>query len=121
VTRLDFPGLAFAASPILSTWSTGKLTELRKNSQIVVGFVAVGFGLPWLLLAFYAIAHRMGGHPSTVPLLFLCPFSIAAIGLEHASLIGGLIGWLVISAMNAALYAVPGFVISGLVSLGKTD
>jgi len=93
---------------------------LRKNSQIVVGFAAVGFGLPWLLLAFYAIAHRMGGHPSTVPLLFLCPFSIAAIGLEHASLIGGLIGWLVISAMNAALYAVPGFVISGLVSLRKT-
>ena len=121
MTRLDFPGLAFAATPILNIWRAGRLTELRKNSQIVVGFAAVGFGLPWLLLAFYAIAHRTGGHPSTVPLLFLCPFSIAAIGLEHASLIGGLIAWLVISAMNAALYAVPGFVISGLVSLWKSN
>jgi hypothetical protein len=73
----------------------------------VVSFAAVGFGLPWLLLAFYAIAHRMGGHPNTVPPLFLCPFSIAAIGLDNASLIVGLMGWLVISAMNAALYAVP--------------
>jgi hypothetical protein len=99
----------------------GEQIELRKNSQIVVGFAAVGFGLPWVLLAFYGIAHHMGRNPSTMPLLFLCPFSIVAMGLDRASWIVGLIAWLVISAMNAALYAVPGFVISRLVGLGKTD
>ena len=68
--------------------------------------------LPWLLLAFYAIAHRMGGNPSTAPLLYLCPSSIAALGLDNASLIVGLMGWLLISASNAVLYAIPGIVIA---------
>ncbi len=95
--------------------------KLRRNSQIVVGFAAVGFVLPWLLLAFYAIAHRMDGHPSTVPLLLLCPLSIAAIALDNAFLIVGLIGWVVITAINAALYAIPGFAISRLVSLWKSN
>jgi hypothetical protein len=87
---------------------------VSKKSRIVVGFAAVGFVLPWLLLAFYAIAHRMGGHPSTGLLLLLCPFSIAAMALDKASLIVGLVGWVFISGMNAALYAVPGFLISRL-------
>jgi hypothetical protein len=63
----------------------------------------------------------MGRNPSTMPLLFLCPFSIAAMGLDLASWIVGLIAWLVISAMNAALYAVPGFVISRLVGLWRSN
>jgi hypothetical protein len=81
---------------------------LRRGSKIVGGFAAVGFVLPWLLLAFYAIAHHMGGHPSTAPLLLLCPSSISAIGLDNASLIVGLFGWLVISGTNAVLYSIPG-------------
>jgi hypothetical protein len=72
---------------------------LRKSLQIVGGFAIVGFVVPWLLLAFYAIAHRMGGSPSTAPLLYLCPSSIMALGLDNASLIVRLIGWLFISAI----------------------
>ncbi|MGA2855599.1 MAG: hypothetical protein ABSE40_01955 [Candidatus Sulfotelmatobacter sp.] len=77
--------------------------------------------MPWLLLAFYAIAHHMGGHPSTAPLIYLCPSSIAALGLDNASLIVGLLGWLVISATNAVLYAIPGAVVSLFVGLWKSD
>jgi len=96
-------------------------SQLRKTSQIVVAFAAVGFVLPWLLLAFYAIAHRMGAHPSPTPLLYLCPLSIGALGLDNASLVVALIGWLFISAVNAVIYAIPGFAISLLVSLSKSD
>lgn len=85
------------------------------------GFAAVGFVLAWLLLAFYAIAHRMGGNPSTAPHLYLCPSSIAALGLDNASFLVGLLGWLLISATNAVLYAIPGFVISLFVGLWKLN
>jgi hypothetical protein len=94
---------------------------LRERLKIVGGFAAVGFVLPWLLLAFYAIAHRMGGNPSTAPLIYLCPSSIAALGLDNASLIVGLIGWLLISATNAVLYAIPGIVVALLVGVWKSN
>ena len=85
---------------------------MRKRLQIVGTFAAVGFVLPWLLLAFYLIAHRVGWKPSTTPLLYLCPSSIMSLGLENASWLVGLFGWLLISTSNAVLYAVPGVVIS---------
>ena len=71
-------------------------------------FAAIGFLQPWPLLAYCAVAHHFGGNPSTKPLVYLCPFSVAALGLDNASLIVGLIGWLFISTSNALLYAIPG-------------
>ena len=94
---------------------------MRGRSKIVAGFAAVGFVLPWLLLAFYAAAHHMGENPSTTPLVYLCPSSIAALGLDNAPVIVGLLGWLLISATNAVLYAIPGFVVSLFVGLWKSD
>jgi len=44
-----------------------------------------------------------------------------ALGLDNASLIVGLIGWLVISLGNAVLYAIPGLVVGLLVSLQKSN
>jgi hypothetical protein len=93
------------------------VSQIRRGS----GRDAVGFVLPWLLLAFYATAHHMGGNPSTTPPVYLCPPSIAALGLDNASLIVGLLGWLLISATNAVLYAIPGFVVSLFVGLWKSD
>jgi hypothetical protein len=93
---------------------------LRKGIKIVGGCAAVGFVLPWLLLAFYAIARHLGEHPTTMPLLYLCPSSIISIGLDNASLIVGLFGWLLISASNAVLYSIPGIVVSLLVGLRKS-
>jgi len=74
-----------------------------------------------MLLVYYAIAHHLGGHPSTKPLLYPCPSAIMALGLDNASLIVGLIGWLVISLGNAVLYAIPGLVVGLLVSLQKSN
>jgi hypothetical protein len=93
---------------------------LRRGLQIVGSFAAVGFVLPWLLLAFYAIAHHMGWNPSTTPLVYLCPPSVAALGLDNASLIVGLFGWLLISGTNAVLYSMPGIVVGLVVGLWKS-
>jgi hypothetical protein len=85
----------------------------------VLIFAVAGFVVPWLLLAFYATANRMGGHPSTTPLLYLYlwPMSIAALGLDNASLLVGLLGWLAISSSNAVLYALPGTAVALIVTL----
>jgi hypothetical protein len=90
---------------------------LRIALRIVRAFALVGFVVPWLLLAFYAGLGRMGEHPSTTPLLYACPTSIAALGLDNASLFVGLLGWLLISASNAALYAALGAVVALIAAL----
>jgi hypothetical protein len=94
---------------------------LRKRLQIVGAFAAVGFVLPWLLLAFYAIAARVGWNPSTKPLLYLCPSSIISLGLDNASLLVGFFGWLLISASNAVLYSIPGIIVSLFVGWRKSS
>jgi hypothetical protein len=44
----------------------------------------------------------------------LCPPSFAALALENAGLLGGLIGWFEIALMNACIYAVLGWLIGTL-------
>ena len=90
---------------------------MRRALKIVGVFAVVGFVVPWLLLAFDATARQLGEHPSTTPLLYLCPMSIAAMGLENASFLVGLLGWFLISASNALLYALPGAVVALIVAL----
>jgi hypothetical protein len=85
---------------------------MRRFLRIVGGFAIAGFTLPWLMLVFYGIAQRVGEHPSPTPLVILCPASIAALGLDSASLLVGLLGWVAIAISNALLYAVVGAVIS---------
>jgi hypothetical protein len=100
------------------------LRHLRKTLEVVVGFAAAGFIVPWFLLAFYIIAHRMGYDPSTTPALYLCPFSFWALGLEKASLAQALVVWLIMSLFNAGLYAIPGLLVGtamGIVRLWKSN
>jgi len=40
--------------------------------------------------------------------LLLCPPSFGAMALDNAGVVGGLIGWFLISLMNAALYGAIG-------------
>jgi len=95
--------------------------NLRRGSKVVGAFAIVGFAVPLLLLAFYSIANKMGSYPSTMPLVYLCPSSIAAIGLDNASAMMGIFGSLLISISNAVLYAIPGIAVGIVVSLGKSD
>jgi len=94
---------------------------MRKRLQIVSTFAAVGFVLPWLLLAFYLIARRAGWNPSTAPLLFLCPSSVISLGLDNASWLVGFFGWLLISTSNAVLYSIPGIIVSLFVGRPKSS
>jgi hypothetical protein len=59
------------------------------------------------IYTFYLTAHQQIGN--TALFLVLCPPSIAAIGLDNAGVLGGIIGWLFISTANATLYGVIGF------------
>jgi hypothetical protein len=95
------------------------MASVRKSLRVVAAFAACGFALPWILLAYYVIAHRMGRHPSAAPLVYLCPASIMSLGLENATGIVGLIGWLVISVSNAVLYSIPGIVVSLFLGVRK--
>jgi hypothetical protein len=74
-----------------------------------VGFAAVGVLVGVVLCAytFYLTSHQRTGNE----LLFtvLCPPSIAAIALDNAGVVGGLIGWLFIAGENGALYGAVGF------------
>jgi hypothetical protein len=53
--------------------------------------------------AFYLTSHHETGSPFLF--LVLCPPSIAAIALDNAGVVGGLVGWLFISFANADFYA----------------
>ena len=92
----------------------GKLagSGMSKRRKVIGGFAAVGFVMPWVLLAFYEIAHLFGKHPGTTLLEYLCPPSIASLGLDNATWIVGIIGWIFISAANAVLYLIPGCVVA---------
>ncbi len=79
-----------------------------------VSFAAVGFALPWLLIVYYAIAHRMGHDQSSTLIFYVCPASILSLAFGRAPLVARFFGWLLISASNAALYATMGTGISML-------
>jgi hypothetical protein len=93
---------------------------LRRRLKIVGGFAGVGFVLPWLLLAYYGIVSHLGVNPSPTLLNYLCPSSVMSLGLDNASFIVGLIGWLLISASNAVVYTIPGIVVSLFVDPWKS-
>jgi hypothetical protein len=75
---------------------------MRKSTKVVVGFASVGFILPWIFVAFYAIADHFGKYPGTAPLFYLCPSSILSIGLDNASPVVAIMGWLFISASKCS-------------------
>ena len=58
-------------------------------------------------MAFYAIADHFDTYPSTAPLFYLCPSSILSMGLDNASTVVAIMGWLFISASNALFYGGP--------------
>jgi hypothetical protein len=86
--------------------------DMRRRLRVVGIFAAIGFVISWLLLLYCTVSRRLGGHPDTNLLLYLCPPSIAALGLDGASLLVGLLGWLFISLSNAVLYSIPGAIVS---------
>jgi hypothetical protein len=80
-------------------------------------FAACGFLICCVLLAYSVYAHAHHQMPNTKIFLTLCPASIMALGLDNASVLVGLLGWLLIGFMNAVSYAIPGFLIGVLIAV----
>jgi uncharacterized membrane protein len=80
-------------------------------------FAACGFLICWILLAYsiYARAHHQV--PNEKMMLSLCPASMLSLGLDNASVLLGLLGWLLFGFMNAIRYAIPGFIIGLLIAV----
>ena len=85
---------------------------MRNGTKLVIGFALAGLILPLIGLAFYSIAALFKIYPSTTPALYLCPtsFMLMALG-DHASVLDGVIAWLMVCVSNALLYAVIPFAI----------
>jgi hypothetical protein len=92
---------------------------MNRALKIATAFAGVGLLVPWLFLAYEMLARSMGRHPSATLLLYLCPSSIMALGLDSASPLLGLAVWAFISVTNAVLYAIPGAIL-GLIASRKT-
>jgi len=85
---------------------------MRNGTRLVIGFALVGFILPLIGLAFYAIAALFKIYPSTTPLMYLCPTSILSMALgDHTSAFAAVFVWLMICVSNAVLYAIIPFAI----------
>ena len=92
---------------------------MTKQVKFAVGFALSGFTIAAALgvYAFYLTAHHLIGNSALF--LILCPPSIGAIALDNAGVLGGIVGWLVIAAGNAALYAAIGFALSVMMERSK--
>jgi heme A synthase len=87
---------------------------MSKTTKIVLGFAAVGFLMPWLLLTFYAVAAHFDLHTSpalTAVLFYLCPASVMSMGTDNAVQAEAIRIWMIIAATNAVLYAVTSFIL----------
>lgn len=65
--------------------------------------------------SFYSYAHNQT--PNNRVMIALCPASTMSLGLDNASVLVGLLGWLLIGLMNAIRYAIPGFIIGVLAAV----
>ncbi len=85
---------------------------MARRWRAVTGFAVAGFVIAWILLAYseYCAAHRI--RPMQELFLFLCPPSIGSVALDRASTVDAMVGWLLISLFNAALYAGLGVLVA---------
>jgi hypothetical protein len=92
---------------------------VKHRRNLVVSFALAGFLIAEALCAyaFHLTAHHRIGN--TAFFLLLCPPSIGALALDNAGVLGGLIGWLLISIGNAGLYAVIGLALSRMGKVSK--
>jgi hypothetical protein len=86
--------------------------NLRIRTKFTLAFGLMGFlvGATLGAYTFYLTSsHYTGGPPPVALYLLLCPPSFGAMALDNAGVVGGLIGWFLISLMNASLYGAIGF------------
>jgi hypothetical protein len=81
-------------------------------AKLMIMFALIGFLIGAALCAytFYLTSHRQIG--DMVLFLVLCPPSLGALALDNAGVLGGIIGWVLISLANAGLYAGIGFALA---------
>ena len=84
---------------------------MKTRTKFALGFGVLGFLLGATLGAFTFYWNSLPGHgiPSIAVYLILCPPSFASMALDNAGIVGGIIGWFIISLANAVLYGLVGF------------
>jgi hypothetical protein len=90
---------------------------MKMKTKFALGFALVGFvvGIALCGYGFYMTSHGRAGNLALF--LILCPPSIGAMALDNAGLLGGIIGWILISVENAGLYALVGLALSRLLGI----
>jgi hypothetical protein len=84
--------------------------------SLPLSFALIGFcvGIALCGYAFYLTSHQRIGNEFFF--LILCPPSILALGLDNAGVLGGLVGWLFISFINAGVYAFVGALLQRVIA-----
>ena len=85
---------------------------MRRKLKVIAAFASFGFVVTWGLLALGYFESLNGHVLSSKVFLWLCPMSVVSLGLDSASLVVALLGWLMISLTNAILYGLAGIVVS---------
>ena len=82
------------------------------KGRIVIGFAAAGFivGMCLCGYAFYLTSHHQIGN--SLVFIILCPPSVGAMALDNAGVLGGIEGWVFISAVNCGLYSLLGLFVA---------
>jgi hypothetical protein len=113
----EIPAAGPTGDALILKRSEGRELNMRKRVRVIAAFAGVGFSVAWIIVLFGATVNRLGGDSARFSILYilLCPSSIAALGLDRASLLEGLLGWLLISLTNAILYSVAGAAVSVLI------
>ena len=86
-------------------------SAMNLGTKYVLRFAVVGFAVAVALCAyaFYLTSHGRIGNAALF--LVLCPPSVGAMALDSAGIVGGLVGWFIISVANALFYGVVGAVL----------
>ncbi len=86
--------------------------------KLLFGFALAGFVIG-AALGVYTFLTNRSGIAADATIFILCPPSLGAIGLDNAGFMAGIIGWVGISAMNAAWYGAIGLLIGKIVKTSK--
>ena len=75
-------------------------------------FAITGFAIG-VILGAYTFYHNLTNRGFIDETIYtvLCPPSAGAMALENAGIVGGIIGWLFISLINAGLYGLLGLML----------
>ena len=90
---------------------------MSRNVKIIGGFALFEFFLPLVMLAYYDLTRTVAGKGLTR----VCPTCILMVALDQPSILSAVIGWLMICASNAVIYALAGIPVALLLNIRRSN